>query len=299
MAEPQQPPFLGPLDTTEKLQAYLNSCPPGLSWLSLQRCNIKSLAGVKFPSELKTLYLLDNEISSLEGVQFPTGLDTLLLANNRITTLQGVQFPPGLRSFNLQNNPLTSLAGIIKPNGMIKKYFMDTYPHLYFRDIEGEKAARQSQKAESERMNYLSQQSMQNQLNSIMSFLREGMEARARQHDEQLNEAAERGRQVFFVLGFTRKTYRIPYDSTMTIQEVLDYLNSHYYISALEDCGVMQLVFSGKRLEPERKLADYNVQTESTLNLVCKFKPNLFQGGSKKRTKKTKQQRNKSTKKRT
>jgi len=49
-------------------------------------------------------------------------------------------------------------------------------------------------------------------------------------------------------------------------------------------------------------LADYNVQAESTLNLMCKFRPNMFQGGSKKRTmkkhnKRSKKQRNKSKKK--
>ena len=295
MAEPQQPPFPGPLDTAEKLHAYLNSCPPGLLWLSLQRCKIKSLAGVHFPAELKTLYLLDNEISSLEGVQFPPGLDTLLLANNRITTLQGVQFPPGLRSFNLQDNPLTSLAGIIKPNGMIKKYLMDTYPHLYFRDIEGEKAARQSQKAELQKMSDLIQQSMHTQLNAVTSFLREGMEARAREHEEQVKKDNEERRiRVFFVRGSAGKTYIVPLNTTMTIQAVLDYLNSHFYISALEDCGVMHLIFSEKRLEPERTLADYNVQEEDTLKLVCKFRPNLFQGGSKKRTINPRNKRSKS-----
>jgi hypothetical protein len=85
----------------------------------------------------------------------------------------------------------------------------------------------------------------------------------------------------------------------MTIQAVLDYLNLNYYISALEDCGGIQLSFSAHKLEPDHTLADYNVQTESTLNMFYKFKPNMFQGGSKKRTKKSKQQRNKSTKKRT
>lgn len=140
-------------------------------------------------------------------------------------------------------------------------------------------------------------------LKTLTAFFREGMEARARQHEDQVKkDNEERGRQIFFVRGTTGKTYPVPLNTTMTIQAVLDYLNSHYYISALEDCGVMHLIFSGQRLEPERTLADYNVQVESTLNLVCKFRPNLFQGGSKKRRpKKSKKhykiRRNKSIKK--
>ena len=376
--EPRQPTVPGQLETVQKLQTYLNSCPPGLTHLNLSGSigghplrpaqhliQLHSLAGVQFPHELTTLNLSHNQITSLSGVQFPPGLTELFLQHNQIASLTGVQFPPGLTLLYLRNNritslqgmqflpnlqhldlggnqiaslavvqfprglstldlstnqittlegvqfpraisnlniggnPLTSLAGVIGLNNIIDANLMKSYPSLYLRDIEGEKAARQSQKAEFARMNELTQQSMHNQLKAITSFLREGMEARARQHEEQLQKDNERGRHVFFVRGPTRKTYPIPFDPTMTIQAVLDYLNTNYYISALEDCGGIQLSFSAHKLEPERKLADYNVQTESTLNMFYKFKPNLFQGGSKKRTKKSKQQRNKSTKKRT
>jgi hypothetical protein len=299
--------------------------PPGLTSLDLQQNHIESLAGVQFPPGLTTLNLYHNHITTLEGIQFPPGLTELNLYHNRITTLEGIQFPPGLRTlkldnnrittlqgvkfpraivhFGIANNPLTSLAGMIEPTNAIERYFMTHNNGLYMRDVEGVKwvlkDARQSQKAEFARMNVLTQQSMHNQLKAITSFLREGMEARAHQHEEQLQKDNERGRQVFFVRGPTRKTYPIPFDPTMTIQAVLDYLNTNYYISALEDCGGIQLSFSAHKLEPDHTLADYNVQTESTLNMFYKFKPNMFQGGSKKRTKKSKQQRNKSTKKRT
>lgn len=281
--------------------------PVGLTVLELGYNSIASLQGVHFPHELKKLYLLNNQIASLDGVQFPSTLEYLYLANNRITTLQGVQFPRGLSHFNFQDNPLISLAGMINPNTNIKNYFMNYYNSLYLRDIDGEKsslkAARQSQKATLKEMSDLSQHSMQNQLKAVTSFLREGMEARARQHEEQVKkDNEERGKPIFFVRGPTGKIYHVPLNTTMSIQAVLDYLNSHYYISALEDCGVMHLIFSGQRLEPERTLADYNVQAESTLNLVCKFRPNRFQGGSKKRRhKKSKKhykiRRNKSIKK--
>ena len=297
----QFPPSLRDLHLVQNQITSLEGVqfPLGLISLDLSHNAITSLQGVHFPPGLIRLYFYDNQIASLEGIQFPSTLDYLYLAKNRITTLKGVQFPRGVAHFNCQDNPLTSLAGMINPNEIIKNYFMTYYNSLYLRDIEGEKAARQSQKAEFARMNELTQQSMHNQLKAITSFLREGMEARARQHEEQLQKDNERGRHVFFVRGPTRKTYPIPFDPTMTIQAVLDYLNTNYYISALEDCGGIQLSFSAHKLEPERKLADYNVQTESTLNMFYKFKPNLFQGGSKKRTKKSKQQRNKSTKKRT
>jgi len=328
--EPQQPP-LRMLDTHQKLQAYLDSCPPGLTKLnlgvtqihSLQGVNfppglrelrlndnlITTLQGVHFPHELDKLYLSNNQIASLDGVQFPSTLTYLYLDQNRITTLQGVQFPRGLVGLKCQDNPLISLAGMINPNTNVKHCFMSYYNSLYLRDIDGEKSslktARQSQKATLKEMSDLSQQSIRNQLKAVTSFLREGMEARARQHEEQLGkEVEERGRAIFYIHGPSGKKYTVPLNTSITIQEVIDYLNDHYYISVLGNCGVMRLVFSGKQLEPERTLADYNVQSGSSLHLVCKIVPKSTQGGSKKRRpKKSKQrpkkQRNKSTRKQT
>jgi Leucine-rich repeat (LRR) protein len=290
----QQPLLSGYLDTPQKLQAYLNSCPPGLTKLHLNARQISSLSGVHFPHELKRLDLSDNLIASLEGVQFPSTLEHLFLANNRITTLQGVQFPSGLTNFKFQDNPLISLAGMINPSSIINNYFMVHYHSLYLRDIEGVRlslqAARQSQKASLKKMSDLTQQSMQNQLNAVTSFLRDGMQAHAQQHEDQLNkEVEEKGRAMIFIRGFG-KTYTVPFNTELSVQSVLDYLNNHYYISVLNNCGGMWLVVSGKRLETERTLADYNVQAESTLHIMCDMIGNYQNGG--KRTKRTIKPRN-------
>jgi len=303
--------------------------PPGLTLLNLDNNKITSLTGVQFPPSLLDLILSYNEIKSLTGLQFPPGLTLLRLEDNKINTLKGVQFPPSLLKLNLSNNNLHSLEGlqipeqttielkgnplvtlnyIVNPNKYLIDYLKYNFPSLYFRDLHAQHkgaqmAEKSSLKTARKEMSDLTQQSMQNQLKAVTSFLREGMEARARQHEEQVKKDNEEGKIRVFFVRFNGKIYHVPLNMTMTIQAVLDYLNSHYYISALEDCGVMQLVFSGNRLEPERTLADCNVQMESTLYLVCKFTPNLFQGGSKKRTIKPRNKRSKSksksTKKRT
>ena len=164
------------------------------------------------------------------------------------------------------------------------------------------KAARQSQKADLKFISDSTQQSMRNQLKAVTSFLREGMEARVRQHAEQLaKEVEERGRAIFYIHGPSGKKYTVPLNTSITIQEVIDYLNEHYYISVLGNCGVMRLVFSGKQLEPERTLADYNVLAGNTLHIVCAAS-NPPHGGSKKRrpkksNKRSNKRRNKSMKK--
>ena len=61
----EQPQIPGPLNTTQKLQAYLDSCPPNLTELDLRAQQITSLAGVRFPPGLKSLLLNFNNISSL------------------------------------------------------------------------------------------------------------------------------------------------------------------------------------------------------------------------------------------
>lgn len=299
MAEPQQPPTSGAFDTTEKLQAYLDSCPPGLRYLSLQTRQIKSLAGVKFPPELTALFLNKNQIETLEGVKFPSSLSLLMLDDNRITSLQGVKFPHGLQSFSIKNNPLQSVAGMITPNGIIKKYFIDNHPQLYVRDIEGEKsafkaqkaefkAARQSQKAELKQTSDLTQQSVQNQLKAVTSFLREGMRARAMEH----NESVKQKKSDIFVHLADGTLYHVPYARENTVQNVLDYLNEHYYISVLNpNHGVVRLMFNNEQLDPSRTLASYNVENEATLYAMGR----IIQGGGKRciatRSKRSKQQR--------
>lgn len=379
MSEPRQPPITGrPLDTPERLQAYLNSCPPGLTKLnlnglqipSLQGVNfppdlieltfynsqinhlqgvrfppglkildlthnqIESLEGVQFPSELTKLSIILNKLTSLEGVHFPHGLIELNLGQNKISSLAGVQFPPGLRILKVDSNipmtslvgvqfppelveldltnnynitslegvqfpstlmrlsmhgcPLASLTGIISPNKYVKEALKQQFLHLYLRDLHPEtsalKAARQSQKATIKEMSDLSQQSMRNQLKALTSFLREDMEARARQHAEQ----PITGSSTLFVR-VNGMSYPVPLNVTMTVQSVLDYMNEHYYISSLvPNCSVMKLVKSGRFMDPARTLYDYNVLNEETLNAMCVMPVHSQNGGKRaKRTKRT------------
>jgi hypothetical protein len=292
--------------------------PQTLTTLDLGYNLIQDLDKIQFPPNLTELQLNDNKISHMTGVQFPPGLTNLNLSNsdtrgderggyeyNQIKSFNDVKFPPSLTALNLERNRLQTIGSIIDPTPNILHLIELQFPKIVeeFRKNLA-RQSQQSQQADSKFTSDYTQKSTITMLKTLTAFFHEGMEARARQYEEQVKKDNERGKPVFFVRGSTGKTYSVPLNATMSIQAVLDYLNSHYYISALEDCGVMHLIFSGQRLEPERTLADYNVQVESTLNLVCKFRPNLFQGGSKKRRhKKSKQrpkkQRNKSTKKRT
>jgi len=251
--------------------------PPGLISLDLGVNVITSLQGVHFPPGLIRLYLYTNQIASLDGVQFPSTLDYLYLGENRITSVRGVQFPRGVAHFNFQDNPLTSLAGMINPNQIIKNYFMTYYNSLYLRDIEGEKAARQSQKAEFARTNDLTQQSMRNQLNAITSFLREGMQARAMAHDESVKQR----KSDIFVRLADGTLYHVPLTTGTTVQNVLDYLNEHYYISVLNpNHGVVRLMLKNEQLDPSKTLSSYNVENGATLHVTPRY---IGQGGGKRR----------------
>uniref|UniRef100_A0A6C0M503 Uncharacterized protein n=1 Tax=viral metagenome TaxID=1070528 RepID=A0A6C0M503_9ZZZZ len=134
MAEPQQPPVNEKLDTVQKFQAYLNSCPPGLTKLELSMqgfaylpvqqlqqikfppsltelnlngnyLNSDAVKQLQFPPSLTILIFSNNSISNLEGIKFPIGLIELVLHSNQIqsTNLQKAQFPPGLKKINLSN----------------------------------------------------------------------------------------------------------------------------------------------------------------------------------------------------
>ena len=279
--------------------------PPGLTYLGLSYTKITSLEGVVFPSTLIVLYLHGNQITSLKGVVFPPTLSHLYLDNNQITSLEGVQFPPTLKSLDLADNPLISLTGMINPSDFVEKTLMAQYPSLYVRDIASEKVklkpaelspktlvkeanlqqagpqrlqaalapasqlgnVAQLQAGLSSRAIY--KLSMNNRINTITSFLREGMEARSNENAELL-----KGTSCIKVMIYG-KGYLVPFDPTMSVQSVLDYLNDKYYISALvPNCSVMHLNYNGSTLEPEQTLADYNVQVDSQINVKCKIEIN-------------------------
>jgi Leucine-rich repeat (LRR) protein len=267
--------------------------------LSLSYNQITSLHGVVFPSDLETLHLNNNKIVSLRGVKFPNGLLELDLSNNKITSLDGLQIPPD-STIELKGNPLYSLTGITNPDEHLIDYLKHNFPSLYFRDLHYQrkdakmaeksalKAARQSQKATIKEMSDLSQQSMHNQLKAVTSFLREDMEARARQHADQ----PITGSSTLFVR-VNGKPYPVPLNVTMTVQSVLDYMNEHYYISVLvPNCSVMKLVKERRVMDPARALADYNVLNEETLHAMCVM-PVQNGGKRTKRIKRTIKPRNK------
>lgn len=252
--------------------------PSGLTTLTLVGNQITSLEGVQFPIELKELQLNSSKITTLEGVQFPPGLMKLHLNSNAITSLQGAQFPPGLTKLDLMGNPLTSLTGMIDPNDYVKTHLKQQFPELYMRDLHSEKlaakAVRQSQKAEFHKMNNLSQQSVQTQMRAVTSFLREGMTARAQQHAEQLLRDIQYKPTTYeeslFYAKLGEKTYPVPMNEELLVQDVLDYLNEHYYISVLHNCGGMHLHKSGVgKLESGRSLKEYAVVSDEVLHLQC------------------------------
>jgi len=276
--------------------------PPNLIRLRIDANQIEFLDGVEFPFSLQKLDLTNNKIKSLNGVTFPSNLTELQLSNNNITSLIGAHFPPNLVRLTLRGNPISSLKGIIDPSPNVIQLLGESLPMQvnYFREKTASKAARQSQKAELHKISDLSQQSMRNQLNAVTSFLHDGMAARAMEHNEQ---AKSRMGNKIFVRMVNDMLYYVPFSPTMTVQDVLDYLNNNYYVSALiPNHGAMSLMVGSTQLdEPLQRLADRNIQNESTLHAVGKMIH--LQGGGTRRSssnqRRSRRRRNKSIKKRT
>ena len=253
--------------------------PPNLIRLRLDHNQIDSLDGAEFPISLQNLDLTNNKIKSLNGVAFPPNLTYLGLSNNNITSLLGARFPPNLIKLSLGGNPISSLKGIIDPSPNVTTLLGNTLPMQvnYFREKSALKDAKQSEQATLKQISDFNQQSTQNQLRGITSFLREGMEARAQQHAEQLErEGEERGKLMIYIrLTANRMRYPVPLNATETVQSVLDYINEHYYVSSLvSNCGAIYLYKSSDKkdlllLTTTRTLADYNVVNGDTLIAEC------------------------------
>ena len=271
--------------------------PPNLIRLRLDNNKINSLNRVKFPFSLQNLDLTDNKINSLNGVTFPPNLTYLQLSNNNIASLWGVHFPPNLVRLTLRGNPIASLKGIIDPSPNVIRLLGELFPMLH--EKSASKTARQFQKAELHKMTDLSQQSMRIQMHAVTSFLREGMNARAQQHAEQLLKdrqgKPDKYEQSLFYAQLNEKTYPVPMIEEMSIQDVLDYLNEHYYISVLHNCGGMHLHKPGAgKLESGRTLKECGVVSEDVLHIQCGSQKGGFARSKKhnKRSNKSKSKKN-------
>lgn len=292
----QEANFPSTLTTLRLNQNYIESLqgiqfPSTLTSLSLGWNNIDNLDRIQFPPRLTTLLLNDNRLIHMSGVQFPPGLTHLNLSNseergdermgygyNQLKSFNEVKFPPSLTQLNLQRNRLETLGRIIEPTPNVLHLIELQFPKIvqeYRKTL-----TRQSQQTEQATLKQISdfnQQSTQNQLRGITSFLREGMEARAKQHAEQLErEGEERGKLLIYIrLTANRMRYPVPLNATETVQSVLDYINEHYYVSSLvQNCGAIYLYKSGIKdlllLTTTRILADYNIKNGDTLIAECR-----------------------------
>lgn len=307
------------------------SFPTTLIELYLDNNEITGISGVIFPRGLKRLGLSSNKIWTLSGIEFPPTLEDLDLEGNPLRELGNVDDYGGMP------NP----GRLINPNKYVIEYLKRNFAQLYFRDLYEQhkeskmaeksalksarqsqkaklqaarqsqkaelKTARQSQKAELHKMNDLSQQSMRTQLNAVASFLREGMQARAEENAKQLLKVRqgklEKYEESLFYAKLNEKTYPVPMIEEMSIHDVLNYLNEHYYISVLHNCGGMHLHKPGVgKLESGRTLKECGVVSDDVLDIQCGTQKGGFARSKKrnnKRSKKHNKLRNKSTKKRT
>lgn len=108
----------------------------------------------------------------------------------------------------------------------------------------------------------------------------------------------------YFIVTHNGREYRILYNPIMTVKDVIDYMNTKYYITVKNDdgCVDIKLIFGGRELtDLQQPITAIGIQNDSVLTTVCsasKFNqlvglPSLVKKGGKRRITKTKR-RNKS-----
>jgi hypothetical protein len=284
--------------------------PQTLTTLNLDHNHINSLEGVQFPQTLTTLDLGYNFITTLERIQFPPNLTELLLNDNNISVMSGVQFPnvltslnlsnsdergddrggygynqiksfndvrfpPTLTVLNLQRNRLEMLGRLIDPSPEILSLIERQFPKIveqYRKDVSIQ--SKQREQATLKEISDFNQVFIQNQIRGITSFLREGMEARAKEHAEKLQQDAGEIPLIYIRLTENGLRYPVPLNTTESVQSLIDYMNEHYYISSLvSNCHGIHLYKSDKpgRLDHKIRLADYGIKNGETINARCRM----------------------------
>jgi hypothetical protein len=101
------------------------------------------------------------------------------------------------------------------------------------------------------------------QIDAIVKFLRPQIDVIIEQKKQETN-----GPSVFFVR-LNGVDYTVPYDGTMTIQDVINYLNTTYFIILSPDCTGLKLIFGEKALDETITISNANIQAESTVYARC------------------------------
>lgn len=103
--------------------------------------------------------------------------------------------------------------------------------------------------------------SLGNSVNLIVEFLKPLVEERSRKESERLDSIPSK----IYIRAIGGITYSVPFNSTDTVQNLIDYLNKTFLVSLIN--GNFTLIHKDRILEPERTLADYTIQNEDTLQL--------------------------------
>jgi hypothetical protein len=105
--------------------------------------------------------------------------------------------------------------------------------------------------------------SVKHELGTVIQFLKPMIPERIIKEAERLESLPK------LFVRFNGMTYTIPLDTSKTVQGVIDYLDEMYLVSLVNGCASIALHYSEQQLVPERTLADYNIQNESTLCIRC------------------------------
>ena len=108
------------------------------------------------------------------------------------------------------------------------------------------------------------------QINALINFLRPQIDAIIEQKNEKMKEEHEtKGRSVFFVR-LNGVDYTVPYDATMTVQDVINYIKTTYFIILSPGgCTGLRVIFGGKPLDAQEVISNANIKADSIVNTGC------------------------------
>jgi hypothetical protein len=109
--------------------------------------------------------------------------------------------------------------------------------------------------------------SLHKSVHQITQFLKPIIQERIVSESERL-----RGKPTLFIRNnLNSNLYHIPFDSTNTIQNIIDYLDETFLFSLVHNYPSIRVLFGKTNLESINSLAHYVIENEATLNLMCDY----------------------------